>query len=92
MQEMFVDRPAEGNVPVEENFPGFHFGPLPLDDGEVRLRILVDRNGVEVFGNEGRTVISDLLFPLSSITQVELYAEGDAPDALEVALLCERRQ
>ena len=32
--------------------------PLALADGVVRLRVLVDRGSVEVFGEEGRVAIS----------------------------------
>jgi len=51
-------------------------GPLPADQGKVRLRILVDRTSIEVFGNDGL-----LYMPVGSIQpednrRVEVFAKG----------------
>ena len=74
---MFVDRTKSGNVTFHPAFAGRHSGPLDLNsEGNIRLRILVDACSVEVFGNSGETVITDLVFPDSNSNKVELYAEG----------------
>ncbi len=72
-----VDRTQSGIVDFHPAFSGRHSGPLsPDDDNTIRLRILVDACSVEVFGNDGETVITDLVFPKSSSTGIELYATG----------------
>ena len=74
---MFVDRTKSGNVTFHPAFAGRHSGPLDLNsDGNIQLRILVDACSVEVFGNSGETVITDLVFPDSNSNEVELYSEG----------------
>jgi fructan beta-fructosidase len=40
------------------------------------LHILLDRCSVEVFANDGETVISDVIFPSGSSMGLELFAEG----------------
>jgi fructan beta-fructosidase len=75
-QEMFVDRRNSGTTDFSEHFAGRHSGPLPLEDGLVRLHIFLDQCSVEVFGNHGCTVITDLIFPNEGATELELFAVG----------------
>jgi fructan beta-fructosidase len=74
--ELFVDRRRSGNVGFAPAFPGQHRGPLPPEQGKIKLHVFVDACSVEVFGNDGRTVISDLIFPDPHSTGVEFYASG----------------
>lgn len=74
-KQVFVDRRRSGNVSFHPAFAGRHAGPLsPNSDGSVRLHILVDSCSVEVFGNHGETVITDLVFPSASSVQAEFFA------------------
>jgi sucrose-6-phosphate hydrolase SacC (GH32 family) len=58
---MYVDRTK--NVAFHPAFSGRHAGPLEPDaERRIRLWILVDASSVEVFGNEGEAVITDLVF------------------------------
>ncbi len=75
-QTLFVDRTQSGNVTFHPAFAGRHTGPLVQMDGRVRMRVLVDASSVEVFGNNGETVITDLVFPKSTSDQVEIFATG----------------
>ena len=45
-------------------------------DGTIRLRILVDRTSIEVFGNEGEVSITSCILPAKKETSLELYAKG----------------
>jgi sucrose-6-phosphate hydrolase SacC (GH32 family) len=72
----FIDRTKSGNVGFHPAFAGRHAGPLTAPNGRIRLRILVDRSSVEVFGNDGETAITDLVFPDETSDGVEVYAEG----------------
>jgi fructan beta-fructosidase len=72
-----VDRTESGNTSFHPAFPGVHGGPLePSEGGVVRMRILVDSSSVEVFGNDGETVITDLVFPDEASGGVEIFATG----------------
>jgi sucrose-6-phosphate hydrolase SacC (GH32 family) len=75
--KLFIDRTHSGNVSFDEEFPGRHAGPLRLAQGRhVKLHIFVDRSSVEVFGNDGETVISDSIFPADSSQGIEFYSRG----------------
>ena len=76
-QEVFVDRTRSGNTSFDEKFPGRHAGPLlPAGAKQVKLHIFVDRSSVEVFVNDGSTVISDAIFPSRDSQDIELYSNG----------------
>ena len=75
--ELFVDRTRSGDTGFDPKFPGRHTAPMDLADGQlITLRIFVDRSSVEVFGNDGQTVISDLVFPSPTSQGVEFYSKG----------------
>ncbi|HEX6984997.1 MAG TPA: glycoside hydrolase family 32 protein [Planctomycetaceae bacterium] len=74
--KLFVDRTRSGVVDFHPAFPGRHAGPLAAEDGRVRLHVFVDSCSVEVFGGDGTTVITDLVFPGPESDAVEFYAKG----------------
>ena len=69
--EVFVDRRKSRLAPVHREYPGRHAGPIRWRDGRVTLRVLFDRSVVEVFANDGETVITDRLFPTHPLDRVE---------------------
>jgi fructan beta-fructosidase len=75
-QDLFVDRRKSGQIDFNEHFTGRHSGPLPLEDGVLRLHIFIDSCSLEVFGNDGRIVITDLIFPGPDADGLELFASG----------------
>ena len=77
--EVFVDPRRSRNAPFHDGYPGRHAGPLRWRgqaDDRVRLRVLFDRSTVEVFANDGETVISDRVFPTQPLTRVEVIGAG----------------
>ena len=50
--------------------------PLAAEKGRVKLRVLVDRGSVEVFGNDGRVAISKGIIPAGNARGLTLSAEG----------------
>lgn len=73
--KLFVDRSESGNDTFN---PAFNIGketaPLKPVNGKVKMRIFVDRSSVEVFGNDGKQVITDIILPDRSSKGLELYA------------------
>ncbi len=77
--KLFVDRSNAGDSSFAANFSGRQAGPIHLSNGNTaKVHVFVDRSSVEVFGNDGETVISDLIFPSSSSQDLELYSKGHA--------------
>jgi fructan beta-fructosidase len=76
-QEVFVDRTRSGDIAFDEKFPGRQAGPLlPAGGKRVKLHIFVDRSSVEIFVNDGATVISDAIFPSRDSQDIELYSKN----------------
>ncbi len=75
-EHVFVDRGRSGKVDFHPDFAARHAGPLPAENGRVRLHVFVDWSSVEVFAGNGRTVITDRIFPDPESRGVALFAEG----------------
>ena len=60
---VYVDRTQSGNVTFHPKFSGRHSAPLAVRDGKIKLRVFVDACSVEVFANDGRQVLTELVFP-----------------------------
>ncbi len=76
--QLFVDRTHSGRSDFHPEFAGRHSAPLQVNKKRIKLHIFVDTSSVEVFGNDGETVISDLIFPKPESQGVSLYAKGGA--------------
>jgi fructan beta-fructosidase len=50
--------------------------PLPIADGKIRLRILLDRCSIEVFANDGQTALSIGVIPADANRRLGLAAHG----------------
>lgn len=50
--------------------------PLALHDRAVKLRLLIDRTSIELFGNDGEVSISTCFVPKSPTTALEIAASG----------------
>ncbi|MDE6490012.1 MAG: DUF4980 domain-containing protein, partial [Muribaculaceae bacterium] len=58
-----LDRTESGIVDFSEGFPATTVTPTHETDGRISLRIFIDRSSIEVFGNDGRFVMTNLVFP-----------------------------
>jgi sucrose-6-phosphate hydrolase SacC (GH32 family) len=50
----------------------------------VKLHIFVDRSSVEAFGNNGQTVITDLIFPEPNSEGIGFYSMGGSVKLLSL--------
>ncbi len=50
--------------------------PLPLTKGRFRLRVLVDRTSIEVFGNDGEVAIPSCFLPDEKDRSLEFFRQG----------------
>ena len=75
---LYVDRAQSGNVAFNDAFGAVHTAQMSPIDGLIRLHILLDRSSVEVFGNDGRIVFSEQLFPAGDSLVLELFIDGQS--------------
>lgn len=74
--QLFVDRSISGLVDFSGGFAGSHGAPLDPEEGRVTVRVLLDWSSLEVFGNDGRIAITDLIYPDQESEALGLYAVG----------------
>lgn len=74
--EVFVDRRRSRATPFHDEYPGRHAGPVRWREGRMALRVIFDRTTLEVFANDGETVISDRLHPTRPLDRLEPLHEG----------------
>lgn len=67
---------ASGEVGFHPRFAGRHVGPHALKGGRVKLHVFVDWSSVEVFADDGYTVLTDRIFPSHESDGVAVYATG----------------
>ncbi|NHD17711.1 MULTISPECIES: glycoside hydrolase family 32 protein [unclassified Actinopolyspora] len=75
-RRLFVDRTRSGSAEVAPEFPARHETPLSVDGSRVRLRILLDHCGVEVFAEDGAAVLTELVLPDEGDDRGRVFCSG----------------
>lgn len=75
-EKLRFDRTNAGEF-FRDGFYGVTSAPLASrDDGTIKLRVLIDRCSVEIFANEGRRTMTNLVYPDRDSTGVSAFTEG----------------
>ena len=61
-KEFVMDRSRSGETGFSRDFPAMTVAPA-ADTDEINLRLFVDRSSVEAFGDGGKFVMTNLVFP-----------------------------
>ncbi|MGO4269975.1 glycoside hydrolase family 32 protein, partial [Paenibacillus sp. TAF58] len=85
-QTLFVDRCNSGESGFHHAFACKHDVQMELQNGRLKLHLFVDNSSVEVFANDGETVITDQIFPDPSSTGLELYVLDGKAKVISLAL------
>lgn len=78
--KMYLDRTSSGQAPNDKFLEIYSQKTSMTEDGTIRMRIFVDWSSVEVFGNDGETVGSALIFPDETSLGAEVYTVGDTAE------------
>jgi len=73
-KQLFVDRRKSGIVSFSPDFPAIATAPCVLKNHQLRLHILLDAASVEVFAQNGTTVLTDIFFPTQPYNQFSLFS------------------
>ncbi|MEO7318650.1 MAG: glycoside hydrolase family 32 protein [Chthoniobacteraceae bacterium] len=74
-----VDRTHSGRTNFHREFSARHEAPLRIADGRCTVRMLVDTSSLEVFAQNGETVLTDLIFPAAGPRSLSITTDGDEP-------------
>ncbi|MEE2524164.1 glycoside hydrolase family 32 protein [Pseudarthrobacter sp. J75] len=84
--QLFLDRRKSGNTGFHGKFASVESAPVALEDGVLRLLIVVDHCSVEVFAQDGKVVMTDLVFPDAENQENWLTVEGGQATILKLAV------
>lgn len=73
-KQFVMDRSESGKVDFSKDFPAVTVAPVNVDK-ELTLRLFVDRSSIEAFGEDGKSVMTNLVFP--SQPYVKMCFEAD---------------
>jgi sucrose-6-phosphate hydrolase SacC (GH32 family) len=74
--ELRIDRTASGRSDFSPTFAAVHRAPLRIVRGEMNLRAILDTSSIEVFAQDGETVMTDLILPPTPELSFALKTEG----------------
>jgi fructan beta-fructosidase len=72
--QYYIDRTKTGEVGFEPGFARVHRAPRISRDKNIRLTLLADAASVELFADDGLTVMTDIFFPRAVLTGLFLQA------------------
>lgn len=70
------DRRESGIVDFSQDFPAVTLSPTFGDGKKISLRIFIDRSSIEVFGDNGRFVMTNLVFPNEPYSALSVKSEN----------------
>lgn len=74
-RKFLMDRRKSGNVGFNENFPVVTSTAI-AETNELRLRLYVDKSSIEAFGNGGKFVMTNQVFPSDPYNTISFYGKG----------------
>ncbi|UKS27889.1 glycoside hydrolase family 32 protein [Paenibacillus sp. HWE-109] len=85
-EALFLDRTNAGSADFHPDFAAKHTVTLKPEHKRIQVTIYVDGSNIELFGNEGIAVITDLVFPEPESQGLELYAVGGSVKVISLQI------
>ena len=83
---LILDRRQSGNTGFHGKFASVESAPVDLENGVLKLLIVVDHCSVEVFAQGGKVVLTDLIFPEAENPENWLSAMGGSATIMKLAV------
>ncbi|UCG87996.1 MAG: glycoside hydrolase family 32 protein [Gemmatimonadota bacterium] len=75
--QFYSDRTGAGRNDFSTDFAAsVHTAPRQVQTDTLRLHLLIDVASVELFADDGATVMTETFFPREDFTRIRLYSEG----------------
>lgn len=75
-QRYFVDRSRAGANDFSDKFTPISYAPRIVYDGNINMKLFFDEASVELFADQGATVLTAIFFPREPFRKVALFSEG----------------
>lgn len=73
---LLFDRTRSGIIDFSTNFPAITTAPTFEKSGKLSLQIFIDHSSIEIFGNNGKSNMTNLVFPKSPYTNLTISSEN----------------
>lgn len=73
--QFYIDRMAAGNSVFSKEFANISTAPF-VPGANLKLRLFIDASSVELFVDDGRLVMTTLVFPTENFTILKLFSKG----------------
>ena len=70
--QYFIDRTKSGKIDFQKDFAGRHIAPRLTDDASMNISLVLDASSVELFADDGLTVMTSLVFPNKPFSQIQV--------------------
>jgi fructan beta-fructosidase len=76
--QYFIDRSRSGKIDFQKDFAARHVAPRFSDKGKMDLSLVIDESSVELFADDGLTVMTEIFFPNKPYSQIRLQSSDNA--------------
>jgi fructan beta-fructosidase len=73
----FIDRTRSGKINFHKEFAAKHFAPRFISDAKMNISLVIDVSSVELFADDGLTVMTEIFFPNLPYDQIN-FKSGDS--------------
>lgn len=74
-RQFYIDRSQSGKSDFSKEFPKKQTAPRMASGNTLKVHLLIDVASVEVFADDGQTVMTSIFFPDTNYNQLKLYAK-----------------
>ena len=72
--QYFINRTNSGKNSFSDVFSGIHTASREREDSDIGIQVFIDRASVEVFGDDGQTVMTEIFFPNNDFSKITIIA------------------
>jgi fructan beta-fructosidase len=74
--QYYIDRTHSGQIGFSKDFGRKHIAPRLSANKDSQLTLVVDASSVELFADDGATVMTSIFFPVTPYSQINLQANN----------------
>jgi fructan beta-fructosidase len=75
--QYFIDRTKSGKVDFQKDFAGRHTAPRLTDDAGMNISLVLDASSLELFADDGLTVMTSVVFPNKPFNQIQMKSSEE---------------
>ncbi|MEJ7585967.1 MAG: glycoside hydrolase family 32 protein [Ferruginibacter sp.] len=74
--QYYIDRTRSGNTDFKKEFASTSFAPRLTDEQKMNFSVIIDESSVELFADDGLTVMTGIFFPSQPYTLIDMLSKN----------------